>query len=93
MDDSKAQQYIVIATFITLASTIAGSQIHPKGSKPIRNIRHTVVGGFFAMLGCSIIAEVDPLAGVGLAVLVSGGAFLAYGLPSLETYYNQGKKK
>lgn len=91
MDEARAQQIVVLCTFITLAST-SGAELKgiskAKGLHPSR----TLVGGFFAMLGCSILAEFAPSAGAYLAVLVSGTAFFAYGLPTIESYYEQPTK-
>jgi len=83
MSEARAQEIIVIATLITLAST-SGAEL--QGIKKAKNLKpgRTIVGGFFAMLGCSILAEVAPEAGAYLAVLVAGGAFFRYGLPALE---------
>ena len=57
------------------------------------NTHRAIVGAFFAMAGCSIIANFSPEAGVGLAVLVAGGAFFTYGLPTISDYYKEGLKK
>ncbi len=40
------------------------------------------------------VIKADPKLGVGLAVLVAGGAFIAYGLPTLqESFTSQEKRK
>jgi hypothetical protein len=90
MNEPRAQQIIVLCTFITIAST-SGAEL--KGIKRAANLHpsRTIVGGFFAMLGCSILAEVAPQAGAYLAVLVSGVAFFNYGLPTIESYYEPKK--
>lgn len=90
MSEEKAQSIIVLCLLITLAST-AGSKL--EGNKKAQNINSSrvIVGGFFAMLTCSIIAEASPKAGAYLAILVSGGAFFTYGLPTLESYYSPKK--
>jgi hypothetical protein len=92
MNEIRAQQIIVLATFITLAST-SGAELKgiPKANKlhPSR----TIVGGFFAMLGCSILAEVAPSAGAYLSILVAGTTFFSYGLPTIESYYGPQVKK
>jgi hypothetical protein len=92
MTEQRAQQIIVIATLVTIGST-SGAEL--KGISKAKNLHpsHTLVGGFFAMLGCSILAEVAPSAGAYLAILVGGGAFFAYGLPTIESYYGQPSKK
>lgn len=91
MTEQRAQEIIVLATLVTLAST-SGAEL--KGISKAKNLHpsKTLVGGFFAMLGCSILAEVAPEAGAYLAVLVSGTAFFAYGLPTIESYYGPTKK-
>jgi len=91
MTEQRAQQIIVTATFVTIASTsLAELKAIPKaaGLKP----SHTIVGAFFAMLGCSIIAELDPRTGAYLAIMVAGGVAINYGLPTLESYY-EGEKE
>ncbi len=57
------------------------------------NTHRAIVGAFFAMAGCSVIANFAPEAGVGIAALVAGGAFFFYGLPTITAYYNEGLKK
>ena len=86
MNEQRAQQLIVLATFITIGST---SVAELKGIPPAKSLHphRTIVGGFFAMLGCSIIAEIDPRTGAGLAALVAGGAFVRYGIPTINSYY------
>lgn len=73
----------MLATFITIGST-SGAEL--RGIKKAANLHpsRTIVGGFFAMLGCSILAEFAPSAGAYLAILVSGVAFFTYGLPAIE---------
>lgn len=91
MTESRAQQVIILATFITIGST---SLAEMKGIPQARTLHphRTVIGGFFAMLGCSIIAEIDPRTGMYLAILVSGGTFVRFGLPTIESYYGTEKK-
>jgi len=91
MNEPRAQQIIVLATLITIGST-SGAEL--KGIKKAQNLHpsRTIVGGFFAMLGCSILAEFAPSAGAYLAILVSGVAFFTYGLPTIESYYEPQKK-
>lgn len=60
---------------------------HKKKSTVQVNTHRAIVGGFFAMAGCSVIAMFAPEAGVGLAALVAGGAFFFYGLPVIENYF------
>lgn len=92
MTEDKAQSIIVLCTFITIASTSAAEL---KGIQKASNLqpKRTIVGGFFAMLLCSIFAEVAPSAGAYLAILVSGVAFFTYGLPTIESYYQEPTKK
>jgi hypothetical protein len=86
MEEAKAQQIIIIAAFITIAST---SLAELKGVPQAKTLKphRTIVGGFFAFVGCSIIAEFDPKTGMLLALMVSGGTFVKYGLPTIESYY------
>jgi hypothetical protein len=90
--EQRAQEIIIICTFITLAST-SGAEL--KGIKKAAKLhpQRTIVGGFFAMLLCSLLAEVAPEAGAYLAILVSGVAFFGYGLPTIESYYETSKVK
>lgn len=92
MSEQRAQEIIVLAAFITIAST---SLAELKGVPEAKTLhpQKTIVGGFFAMLGCSIIAELDPKTGMLLAVMVSGGVFIKYGLPTIESYYAPPAKK
>jgi hypothetical protein len=91
MDEQRAQQIIVTATFVTIAST---SLAELKGIPKAKNLKpaHTIVGGFFAMLGCSVIAEIDPRTGAYLAIMVSAGVAINYGLPTIESYYGNTSK-
>lgn len=90
MNEPRAQEIIVLCTLITIGSTSAAEL---KGIPKAGNLHpaRTLVGGFFAMLGCSILAEFAPSAGAYLAILVSGTAFFTYGLPTIETYYQPPK--
>lgn len=91
MTEQRAQQIIVLAAFITIGST---SFAELKGIPKAATLHphRTIVGGFFAMLGCSILAEFDPDTGMYLAVLVAGGTFIRFGLPTIESYYGTEKK-
>lgn len=74
---------------------------HKKKTTATVNTHRAIVGGFFAMAGCSVIASFAPEAGVGIAALVAGGAFFFWGLPVIEEYFltpkelaaKEGKKK
>lgn len=94
MNEQRAQQIIITATFVAIASTTLAEL---KGIKQAKNLKpsHTIVGGFFAMMGCSIIAEVDPKTGAYLAIMVAGGIAIKFGLPTIESFYEkeQSKKK
>ena len=101
MNESRAQELVILSTFVTLAST-SGAEL--KGIRKAKNLHpsRTVIGGFFAMLGCSVLAEAAPEAGAYLSILVAGTAFFAYGLPTIESlsqgihegkYTYQGAKK
>lgn len=93
MNSENAQKLIVLATFITLGSTGGAYLVKPKEVKQEIKLHRAIAGGFFAMMGCSIVAEFEPVAGVGLAALVAGGAFFTYGVPALNEYYEEGTKK
>jgi hypothetical protein len=99
MDQERAQKLIVLATFITLASTTGAllkkpkkieEEVKKKQKKELKAHR-IIVGGFMAMLFCSLIAEVSPQIGVGIASLVTAGAFGEYGLPTILSYYEEGQ--
>ena len=94
MTEQRAQQLIVMMLFITVGSTsLAELKGIPQASK--LHPHRTIVGGFFAMLGCSVLAEVNPDFGAYLAMLVAGTTFFKYGLPTIESYFGEekGKKK
>ncbi len=93
MTDEQAQKLIILATFITIGSTTANVLRPPKKQKTQLKEHRVIIGGFFAMVGCSILAEFDPKLGVGIAALVTGGAFFNYGLPVLEESFKEEKKK
>ena len=93
MTNEQAQKLIVLATFVTVGSTTANVLRQPKKQKKPLKEHRVLIGGFFAMVGCSLLAEVDPTLGVGIAVLVTGGAFFNYGLPVLEESFKEEKKK
>ncbi len=99
METARAQQIVILSTFVTLGST-TGAEL--EGTPPAAGISRnratrklqqkgeflkpgkTAIAGFFAMMGCAILAEVAPEAGAYLSILVAGGAFFAYGLPTVE---------
>lgn len=91
MTETRAQQLVILATFITIGST---SLAELKSIPQAKNLHphRTIVGGFFAMLGCSILAEAAPETGAYLALIVAGTAFVTYGLPTTESYFSQPKK-
>jgi len=113
MNEAKAQQLIVLASAVTIGSTVSGMIVAPKSiqekhkqeekevrehrrkTSQVANTHRAIVGGFFAMAGCSVIAMFAPDAGVGIAALVAGGAFVVYGLPTISNYFTpeEGKKK
>jgi hypothetical protein len=93
MTTDQAQRFIVLATFVTLGSTVSNVLKKPKGQKEELHAHRVIAGGFFAMMGCAILAEFDTDVGVGLATLVAGGAFFKYGLPVLNEGFGQEKGK
>jgi hypothetical protein len=91
MNEDKAQKLIILATFVTLGSTIGAAAKKPKSMKTEIKIRRAVVGGFFAMMICSFIAEANTEIGVGLAATVAGTTFFQYGLPVLNESFGETK--
>jgi hypothetical protein len=89
MEQGKAQQLVVVATFVTMGST-TGAALRGTEKLPDTKI---IVGGFFAMLGCSLLTEFDTRLGLGLATAIAGTAFITYGLPTLEDYFGNTKGK
>lgn len=83
MEQGQAQQLVVVATFVTLGSTSAAAL---RGTQKLPDTK-IIVGGFFAMMGCSLITELDVKIGLGLATLIAGTAFVTYGLPTLNGYF------
>lgn len=92
MTEGRAQEIIVLCTFVTLASTTSAEFKGVPQAKELHPAR-TIVGGFFAMLLCSIFAEAAPEAGAYLAILVAGGVFFKFGLPTIESYYETSTPK
>jgi hypothetical protein len=94
MTDDQAQRLIVLATIITLGSTVGAITQKPKKLKTQElKVHRVVAGGFFAMFFAAILAEADPKLGVGLAALVAGGAFFKYGLPTLQEGFKTEEKR
>jgi uncharacterized membrane protein len=93
MNDEKAQQLIVLATLVTLGSTSSALLVKPKNVHIKISTHRVIVGGLLAMFFCSLVAEVDSTVGVGLAALTAGGAFVKYGAPTINSYYQEGNKK
>ena len=94
MNPQSAQQLIIVSLMITLASTGGAASNSKVKTKPKNKPGGEFVAGFFAMLGCSLIADyVSPEAGAGIAVMVAGVAFTTYGLPTIESYYGKKEKK
>ncbi len=96
MDTARAQEFIVVATLVTVGSTGSSYLVKPAQVKkqiPDKKIRRTVLSGFAAMFICSVIAEANAELGLLLAVLISGGIFIEYGLPTVLHYYEGGAKK
>ena len=75
-----AETTVLTASFVTLGSTVGG-HLYQYGTLPEDRV---IIGGFFAMLACSILAEMgDGELGSALAVLIAGSAFVLYGLPAI----------
>jgi len=84
-----ANNAVLLGTMVTLGST-TGYSLVAKTSLPATK---TVVGGLFAMMGCAVLAEVNPDLGGYLAIAVSLTAFILYGLPTLEHYWKPAPEK
>ena len=90
MTDQGATNAVLISTIVTLGST-TGYSLTAEKKLPANK---TIVGGFFAMLGCAVLVEVDPEIGGPLAIAIALTAFSLYGLPTLNHYFsnNTGKQ-
>lgn len=73
------QPVVLTAGAITLGSTVGSDLRNGNGLDPSK-----IVGGFLAILLCSVIAEVDTELGAGLAIALAGTAFVTYGIPALN---------
>jgi hypothetical protein len=93
MSHDQAQRFIVLATFVTMGSTIGNTLKPPKGQKQRLKPHRVIAGAFFAMMFTAILAEADADLGVGLATLVAGGAFFKYGLPVLDEQFGEKTRK
>lgn len=87
MTPQGANNAVIMSTLVTLGST-TGYSLTAKQSLPANK---TVVGGLFAMVGCAVLAEIDPNLGGYLAIAIALTAGTLYGVPTLEHYF--GKKK
>lgn len=88
VNDENAQKLIVIAAIITVGSTTGAYLKLPPGKGPL-NVHRAIFGGFFAMFICSVIAGFDSKLGVTLAGAVAGGTFINYGLPVINSYFEE----
>lgn len=79
---ANAETTVLISSFVTLGSTVGG-HLAQTSTLPSDKV---IIGGFFAMLLCSILAEFgDGELGAALAVLIGGSAFVLYGLPAINS--------
>jgi hypothetical protein len=77
-----AETIVLTSSFVTLGSTVGG-HLAQTGNLPQDRV---IIGGFFAMLLCSILAEFgDGELGSALSVLIAGTAFVIYGLPAINS--------
>jgi hypothetical protein len=88
MDSNRAEQIIVISLFVLLASTLGSKLVKKKAGetekKEESHISKLLVGGFFTIFFASLVAEVAPEAGAGLAVSVASLAFFKDALPLIS---------
>jgi hypothetical protein len=89
MTKPRAEQLIVISTFVLLASTVGGrlAEGHGGGEAAEQDYGKKIVGGFLAMFGASIIAEAAPELGALFAISIASYGFLKYGLPAINSHY------
>ncbi|MGA2655834.1 MAG: hypothetical protein ABSF18_07680 [Gammaproteobacteria bacterium] len=81
------QGVVLTSTGVLLGSTVGG-HLAQYGTWPSEQV---IVGGFFAMLGCSILAEVNGELGEALAILIAGSALVIYGIPAINNKYPKKK--
>lgn len=84
---ANSENIVLTSTLVLLGSTIGGPLVEGKGLPPSK----TIIGGFLAMLLCSILAEFDGDLGSTLAVVIAGQGFILYGLPAINGKYAQSK--
>lgn len=82
-----AENVVLTSTFVTLGSTVGGHLAETSNFPSSR----VIVGGFFAMLLCAIVAEVNGELGGALSVAIAGTAFVMYGLPAINSEYKKPK--
>ena len=92
MTEAKAQEIVVICLFITVAST-SGAELRAINAAKNLHPHRTLVGGFFAMVVNSIVAEIDAPTGAFLAIATAGYTFFRYGIPTIESYYSKQEKE
>jgi hypothetical protein len=83
MTDQGAANAVVISTMVTLGSTV-GAALSNTQKLPAHK---TIVGGFLAMTGCAVLAEIEPNIGGPLAIAIALTAFSLYGIPTLNHYF------
>jgi|SRR5215472_597782 len=85
----ESDSVVITSAFVGMGSTIGGS-LATKSSLPPNRM---IIGGFFAFMGCGLIAEFSDEVGAGLAVLIAGTMFIMYGLPAINSVLNTNKVK
>jgi hypothetical protein len=88
MTDQGATSAVLISTIVTIGST-TGYSLTSEKKLPANK---TLVGGFFAMMGCAVLAEIDPNIGGPLAIAIALTAFSLYGIPTLNHYFTNPSK-
>lgn len=79
---------ILTATIVTLASTTAGTMLPENyGGKGELPSARMLIGTSLTFMGLSIISDIAPKVGVGLAASVAVTALTYYGVPVADCYF------
>jgi hypothetical protein len=85
IDPDKA---ILTSAIVTLTSTTAGTMLPARlGGKGELPKPKMLIGAAFTFMGLSIIGDIAPKVGVGLAASVAVTALTFYGVPIADTYF------
>lgn len=63
-----------------------------KSKKGKGHLTRHITGGFLTFLFCALTAELAPELGALLAIAVASNAFFKYGLPTINSRFEKGKK-